>query len=431
MKMGSESNFGRNRTHRGVGWRNSTLTPFSLVAALLGMTLIAAHADQYKSEVRELPGTPAPAQQQDPKKLLESAKDPYEKALLLRELAGKAVGNKDYEAAAQYLDQAIRQNALSPQAVAEMRKDLTQLLVAGGKPGEVIKALEPQVRNNASATAEQQVALGAAYLQVKRYKDALPLLQRAVGNHPNPDETWLQALYAAYANTGQEKDAVPVLEKLVRRNPGQREYWLQLAGLLHKSGQNERALAVLELASRQGHLQSLEERLQLVGLTAQLGAPFEAGSLMHAWMGEGQIPRNAQNLETLAGLWLAAHESALAVGALNEAQKLAADPGRSLQLGQLHMDLDEYGPAALELNEGLGEARTDKAGPVLLALGVASFNSGNVEGAREAFTGAMRFAKSAPAAEQWMKFLESAQAREQAIRLARSRVQSAEQPANG
>jgi predicted Zn-dependent protease len=393
------------------------------------MTLVAAHADQYKSEVRELESTPSPAQQQDAKKLLESAADPYEKALLLRELASKAVGNKDYETAAQYLDQAIRQNALSPQAVAEMRKDLTQLLVAGGKPGEVIKALEPQVKNNANATAEQQVALGAAYVQVKRYKDALPLLQRAVGGNPNPDETWLQALYAAYANTGHEKEAIPVLEKLVRRNPGQHEYWLQLAGLLHKSGQKERALAVLELASRQGHLQSAEERLQLVSLTAQLGAPFEAGSLMHAWMDGGEIPRNAQNLEALAGLWMAAHESALAVGALNEAQKAAADPGRSLQLGQLHMDRDEYPEAAVELNAGLGEARADKAGPVLLALGVAAFNSGNVDGAREAFTGAQRFPNSAGAAQQWMKFLESAQARQQAIRLARNRAQVPEEVA--
>jgi tetratricopeptide (TPR) repeat protein len=391
----------------------------SLVALLLGMTLVTAHAEQYKSEVRELPGTPPPAQQQDPQKLLQATKDPYERAMLLRELAAKAAGNKDYEAAAKYLDQALRQNALSPQAMAEMRKDLTQLLVAGGKPAEVVKALEPQVRNNASASPEQQAALAGAYLQLKRYKDALPLLQRAVNATPNPDESWLQALYAAYASTGREKEAIPVLDKLVRRNPGNRDYWLALAGLLHKAGDKPRALAVLELASRQGHLQSTEERLQLVGLTAEVGAPFEAGSLMHAWMQAGQLPRNAQNYETLAGLWLRAREAELATNALAEAQKLAQDPGRSLQLGQLHLDRDAYAAAAVELNAGLDEARADRAGPVLLALGMASFNAGNVEGAREAFTGAQRFPQSAAAAQQWLKFLDSARAREQATRLAR------------
>ena len=73
--------------------------------------LFSAHADQYKSEVRDLPTTPAPAQPQDPQKLLEAATDPYERALLLRELAARAAADKDYEAAARYLDQAIRQDA--------------------------------------------------------------------------------------------------------------------------------------------------------------------------------------------------------------------------------------------------------------------------------------------------------------------------------
>ncbi len=372
---------------------------------------LAAHADQYKSEVRDLPGTPAPAQPQDAQKLLQAAKDPYEKALLLRELAARAAANKDYEAAARYLDQAIRQNALSAQAAAEMRKDMTQLLVANGKPADVIRTLEPMVRGKPGAPAEQQVALGAAYLQLERYADALPLLVRGVALAPEPEETWLQALYAAYAGAGRDRDAIPVLEKLIRRNPGQRDYFLALARLLHLTGNVERALAVLELAGRQGHLQQEPERLQLAGLTAQLGAPFEAGSLMHAWLEGGQVARNAGNYETLASYWLAARESTLAVDALRQAQGQREDPGRALQLGQLYLDADEYAAAAIALNQGLGEARADRAGPVLLALGMASFNAGNPEGAREAFTGALRFPGTSAAAQQWLKYVDSPAAR--------------------
>jgi len=397
-----------------------------LIALLFALLAQSAFADQYQSEVRELPGTPVPAQPQDPQKLLAATRDPYERALLLRELAAKAAGDKDYAAAAKYLDQAIRQNALSPQAAAQMRRDLTQLLVAGGKPVEVVRALEPQVRNNPGASAEQLAALGGAYLQLKRYQDAVPLLRRAVALTREPDESWLQALYAAYANAGRQREAVPVLEALVRRSPGNRDYWLALAGTLHESGNKQRALAVLELAGRQGHLQGVEERLQLAGLMAQLGAPFEAGSLLHAWLEAGQVPRSAPNYETLAGFWLAARESALALAALGEAQKLAADPARSLQLGQLYLDRDEYATAAVALNDGLDEARADRAGAVLLALGMASFNAGNAEGAREAFAGAGRFPQTAAAAQQWLAFVDSARAREQATRQARHRAQDAE-----
>jgi tetratricopeptide (TPR) repeat protein len=311
----------------------------SLVAALLGMAL-TAHAEQYKSEVRDLPGTPPPSQPQDAQKLLQAAKDPYERALLLRELAAKAATAGDYAGAAKYLGEAIRQNALSPQAAAQMRKDLTQLLVAGGNPAEVIRALEPQVRGNPDADAGQQAALGGAYLQLQRYQDALPLLQRAVAATPNPDESWLAALYAAQVHAGQPRQAIAVLEKLVRRNPGNRDYWLALAGLLHDAGDKERALAALELASRLGHLPDEQGRLQLVGLTAQLGAPFEAGSLMQGWMDRGELPRSARNYEVLGGFWLAARESRLAVAALNEAQALAHDPGRARLLDQLDVQDD-------------------------------------------------------------------------------------------
>jgi tetratricopeptide (TPR) repeat protein len=401
--------------------------------ALAGMTVLcAAYAEQYKSEVRELESTPAPTKKQDPKKLLQQTTDPYAKALLLRDLAAQAVSGKDYEQAAEYLEQALSQNALSPQAAAQMRKDLTQLRVAGGKPSDVIKSLEPRVKNNPQASAEEQVALGAAYLQMKRFKDALPLLQKAVASTPNADESWLQALYAAYAGTGQEKEAAPVLEKLIRKNPGRPEYWLQLAGIHHKANNKERALAVLELASRQGHLDSAEHRLQLVGLTAQLGTPFEAGSLMHSWMQAGQIPKSADNLEMLAGLWVTAREYALAIDALRDALDQRPNPELYAQLGQLLMQQDQNPEAALALSKAVGQGRTGsgaEAGAVLLALGTASFNAGNPDGAVEAFTGAARFEKSAPTAKEWLKFLELPAAREQAAKLAKQRATPAEQVA--
>lgn len=387
------------------------------------MTVIVAtlsHADQYRSEVRELPNTPAPQQKADPKKLLEQTTDPYAKALLLRDLASIAISEKNYAAAAKYLQQAIDQNALAPQAIAEMKRDLTQLLVAGGEPQDVIKALEPTARG-ANATSEQQIALADAYLKSKRFRDAMPLLQRAVAANPNPDESWLQALYAAHIGTGDEKSAIPVLERLLRKNPAQGDYWLQLAGLLNKAGNKPRALAVLELASRQGHLKTAEQKLQLVQLTAALGAPFEAGSLLRAWMDAGQIPKSAANEEALASLWVDARETTLAVEALGEAQKLAATGSRELQLGQLLFDREDYVEAASTLNQALQDARTDRAGPTLLMLAVASFNAGNVDGALEAFKGAARFPGTSKAAQQWLEFLDKPEAREAAAALAKSR----------
>jgi tetratricopeptide (TPR) repeat protein len=399
--------------------------PVRIALCLLLLAPLVVIADQYQSEVRELPGTPRKQAPPDPKQLLEQTTDPYARALLLRDLAAQAIENKDYALASKYLKEAINQNSLSPQALAQMRKDLTQLLVAGGDPDDVIKALEPQVRNNAQAPAEQQAALAGAYLQVKRFKDALPLLQRAVASNPNPDESWLQALYAAHIGLSQEKEALPVLERLVRKNPGRREYWLQLAGLHHKAGQKERALAVLELASRQGHLQDAEERLQLVSLAAQLGAPFEAGSLMQRWMDDGQIPRTPQNLEALAGFWVAAREPQLAIAALRDKVADAPQGEDLLQLGQLYLQRGQNKEAASALSDAAN--RGARSGPSLLALAVASYNAGDFDGAVAAFSSAQKFAASAQSASQWLEFLESPQAREQAAKLAQKKPPPAQE----
>jgi tetratricopeptide (TPR) repeat protein len=378
-----------------------------------------ANADQYRSETRELESTPAPAREVDTEQLLKNTTDPYARALLLRDLAWQALNRKDYGKASKYLEESLALGSLAPAAQEQMRKDLTQLQIASGEPAAVIKALEAKVKNDPKAAPELQAALAGAYLEQKRYKDALPLLQAAVAATPRPDERWLQALYAAHVGAGQQKEAVPVLEKLVRVNPGRREYWVQLAGLTLKSGNKERTLALLELASRQGHLQGEDERLQVVALTAELGAPFEAGSLMQSWMESGQLPRHERNWEMLGGLWIEARESELAFHAVNKAIEQSPRAELYLVLGQQHMNREEYPEAALALAEGL--SRGTATGPLLTSLGVASYYSGNVENARKAFSDAARHGATAKQAREWLVFLDSTAARDQAKVLAAER----------
>lgn len=389
--------------------------------------LFVAQAEQYRSETRELPSTPAPAKEVDTAKLLQSTTDPYARALLLRDLAARAVNAKDYEQAARYLEQAIAANGLSGIAQDQMKKDLGELLLASGKPEAVIKALEGKVKNDPKAEPSLQVALAIAYLEFKRYAEALPLLQRAVAATPNPDESALQALYAALAGLKRTAESRPVLERLLRLNPARREYWMQLAGLHYNAGNKEQALALLELAARQGYLESEEERLQLVSLTAEQGMPFEAASQMQRWIEQGRLPDSPRNREVLAGFWIAARESGLAIEALRTVLKAEPRPDLQLQLGQLHMERGEYAEAAIALEAGLPQDLT-RLPPALLALGTASYYAGNLDGAREAFVGAQRFPKSAESAKAWVEFLGSDAARAEAQSFSGALASAAGQP---
>ncbi|WP_293367647.1 DUF1329 domain-containing protein [Nevskia sp.] len=381
---------------------------------LLVAMLVAgvAQADQYKSEAR-VPEGGASAPQQDLKSQLKSTTDPYAKALLLRELAGQAANAKDLEAAATYLEQAIATGALSGPAADEMRASLGRLRVGKGDPGSVIKGLEPAFKAGKALPPEQLVALGAAYLQQKRYREAVGPLAKGVAAKPKSDLSWRRALYAAHVGAGQEGEAAQVLETVVRDQPSAKDDWFRLSALYFKAGNTARAQATLEVASRLGYIATEEQRMQLVGLTAQIGAPYAAGSLMKGWLDGGKLSRSSANLRSLAALWIASREAGLAIPALNDAIRLGPSADLYLQLGQLHLDREEYRESTAALQQAI--ALGAKTGPAYLTLGIAQYQQADVDAASAAFRNAAQFPPSRKLAEQWVKYLDSGRAREQAI----------------
>lgn len=381
-------------------------------------TVLPATAQQYRSEVKELDTPPAQQPQQDAATLLKNTTDPYAKALLLRDLAAEAAQKGDTARASRYLEQALAQNALSGMAADQMRSDLAQLYLSSGDYQKVLPQLEAQVKTG-KAPPEVLVALGAAYLEKNRFKDALPLLQKAIAARPKVDPSWRRALAAALIGSGREKDALPHLEQLLKEDPSQREDWIRLVALHAKFGNKPRAAALMELASRLGYLKTAEERLQLVSLVAQVGAPFEAASVLQSWTERKLIPVNAANARLKATLWLAARESGLALTALDEALRLGASPELYRQKAQLHMDREEYPQAAKALEQALASGKPD--GNTLLTLGMARYQQADVDGAQEAFQAAIPFAGSRKLAEEWVKYLQTGKAREQALAAAADR----------
>ncbi|WP_295681290.1 DUF1329 domain-containing protein [uncultured Nevskia sp.] len=381
----------------------------TLLAGLL-LAGTVADADQYRSQARVPGGEAAP---QDLDAQLKSTNDPYAKALLLRELAGQAAGRKDYEQAAKYLDEAIATGALSGPAADQMRATLGKLRVGSGDPASVLKNIEPLYKAGKALPPEQLVALGAAYLQQKRYKDAAGALAKGVAARPNADISWRRALYAAYVGAGEEGEAAKVLETVLRDQPNAKDDWFRLSALYLKAGNSARAQAAMEVASRLGYIVNEEQRLQLIGLTAQIGAPYAAGSLMKGWLDGQQLSRSATNLRTLAGLWIASRESALSIAALNDALKASPNSDLYLQLGQLHLDREEYPKAIAALQQAI--ATGAKSGPAYMTLGIALYQQAEVDAAAKAFRDAAQYPASRKLAEQWVKYLDSGRAREQAI----------------
>lgn len=397
---------------------NRGLPSVRIAAFALLLAASAAPAQQYRSEVKELDTVPEQQPQEDPNQLLRSTTDPYARALLLRDLATQAAQKKDFALASKYLEQALGQKALSGLAAEQMRKDLSQLYLATGDYKKILPQLEAQVKAG-NAPPELLVALGAAYVENRRYKDAVPLLQKALAGRAKPDVSWRRALAAALMGAGRDKEALPVLEQLLKDDPSQRDDWMRLVALHLKFGDQARAAALMELSSRLGFLENTEERLRLVNLTAQIGAPFEAASVLQTWMERKQVPVDASTAKLRAALWLNARESGLALAALGEAIRLAPSAELYQQKAQLHMDREEYEQAAEALEAAIERGNRD--GDTLMALGMARYQRADIDGALQAFREAGQTAAARKLAGEWIKYLETGKAREQAMAAATQR----------
>ena len=287
----------------------------------------------------------------------------------------------------------------------------------------MLPQLEAQAKA-ANAPVETLIALGAAYVDSKRYADAIPWLKKGIAASKAPDPSWKRALLSALLSTGNDAEALPLLEDAVRKDPRDREAWLQLCGVVLKRGPKEKALGYLELAQRLGYLDSPVDRLRLINLTAQLGAPFEAASLMQGWLSQSQLEPNLANKKLLANLWLLSREKRFALGALES----VADEAPSAEIyqtqAQLLMERQDYGSAAQALERAI--ALGAKGGQVPLNLAMARYQTGDVDGAASAFRDAARDAKTKKTAEEWLKYLQNNEARSQAMAAARERQLAAE-----
>lgn len=382
------------------------------ILALLIWPFSPGRADQYQSEVREIDIPKTPQKAVDPQTLLKSTTDPYGRAMLLQELASQAIEQKNYVYAQKLLQQALDLNVLSGPAAELLRSELASLAMASGDLKKKIPQLEALVRSG-QASAEARVALGAAYLEQRRFKDAIPLLQKGIIATARPDPRWRMALVAALIGAGRDAEAAIELESLLRADPGQKDAWIQLAALYLKAANSERAQATMEVANRLGYLRTAEERERLILLTGQIGAPFEAASVLQTWMQQGLMPTSASNRKLLAALWVRAKEKTLALKVLEE---LAVSQGGQeiyLQMAQLLRERRDYPRAEAALSQALQLGKP--SGTLLVNLGLARYQQADVDGALTAFREAASFSGQRKLALDWVRYLESGRARDLAL----------------
>jgi tetratricopeptide (TPR) repeat protein len=329
----------------------------------------------------------------------------YDKAVALQTLAHVQAARDHYAQAAKSLQQSLALGLLPDQVQQQGRYDVAQLYLASGQPGQAVQVLQRWFEHAEQPSADAHFLLGTAYFQLQQYRQAIAALQRAVKAAVSADESWYQTLLAAHYELGDYRGCARVLEKMVRLFPDQ-EYWQQLAGIYLALNRDERALATLELLYRQGKLDREQDLLQLTQLYLGRGIPYKAARLLETEMQRGRIDTDARNLELLAGAWTEARERTKATDVYQRAMRAGGEAAIGLYLADLYIQDERWKEAAEVLESTLKRDGFSEPGDAWLLLGVARYEEGSPDLARQAFDEAARFEQARSAAQDWLQHLQ-------------------------
>ena len=287
-----------------------------------------------------------------------------------------------------------------------MRYNLAQLYLASEEPARAITVLEAWFGQADSPPASAWLLLGHAHAELADYRKAIPAMKRAIKLSDSPPADWYENLLAMHYELREYRDCTALLERMIRLFPDKDDYWRQLSGIRMTLNQPAQALAVMELMKRSGRLTREPELIQLAQLYLYQEIPYKAARLLEDAMKAGQIRKSADNRTLLATAWALARERDQAIRSYRLAAQASTSADVDFTLAQLYLEDERWTEATRALETALAKSGLKTPGTAWLLLGIARYELGSVDAARDAFTKASGFTRSRKSAHQWLSHLE-------------------------
>jgi len=316
-----------------------------------------------------------------------------------------ANGKKDPAGARQHLEQALAENALSPEDHAQTRYQIAGLFLGESKWAEAVEHLNQWFAVTDNPTPAAYYILALAHYQLEDLDASRKAAEKAIEIGNPPQEGPLQLLLAIRLTNREYAEAGPVLLELVQRYP-KKIYWVQLSTLYGAQGDYEKALVYLELAHLQGMLTDDEEVRRLTQLLLARDLPYPAAQLLEKALQEKQLREDANSFELLSTAWIQARDFDKALAPLEKAAELSTDGKLYIRLAQVHLQREELEQAEVALRNALEKGGLPSPGDAQLLMGIALFGQNRSHDALSWFTRAREHEQTREEAETWLKHIQ-------------------------
>ena len=316
-----------------------------------------------------------------------------------------ANGKHDSNGAREHLQQALAEDALSPEDQAQVRYQIAGLYLGESKWAEAVEHLQQWFAVTEAPTPTAYYLLALAYYQMEDLAAALEPAQKAVDLADPPQEGALQLLLAIRLTQQQYAEAQPIMLELVQRYP-KKIYWVQMSTLYGAQGDYEKALVFLELANHQGMLTEDEEVRRLAQLMLVRDLPYPAAQLLERAFAEKRIEEDSNSFELLSTAWIQARDFDKALDPLKRAAELSPDGKLFIRLAQVHLQREEFEAAETAVRQALDKGGLPSPGDAQILMGIALFSEERPQEALGWFGRARDHNETREEAEIWIQHIQ-------------------------
>lgn len=334
----------------------------------------------------------------------------YELANVYNLFAFIHYSREDYDAALRAYENVVSQPDIPLAMEINTRYTIAQLYFVQERWQEGIDSLLDWFRLTEDPNEEAYVLLAQGYYQLNDYTKALTNVEKAISLYQEkgrtPKEQWYNLARFLYFEKGDINNTVRVLEELLKHYPD-KQYWVQLSHMYGEQKKDSEQLAAMETAYVQDMLDKGTEQVTMAYLYLNAEVPYKAAKVMDKGLSNDSIENNSRNYEILGNAWRQAQEVDKAIPAMEQAAAKAETGELYARLGNIYLDGDRNEEAITAINRGLQRGGIRRPDSARLVLGMAYFNTGQYDKAREAFKAAGRDERSAQYARQWIQYMES------------------------
>jgi len=285
---------------------------------------------------------------------------------------------------------------------------VAQVLFLQEKYREALGYAQRWFKTQIAPSADAYMLIGQAHYQLKDYDQALPNVQKGIQLYEElgstPKEGWLNLLSNIYREKAQYTKMLPIVKQLVKHYP-KKNYLLSMGYIYNELDDFESMSALYIGMYDQGLLTSESELNTVSSLLMNLDNPYKASQVMEKGFNDGIFKKTLRNYRSYSQALYAAREYQKALEPLAQAAKLSKDGKLDDQLGQAHINLNQWREAETALKRAISKGGLRDIGQTTISLGLVQFELKRPKQALETFNRALRYDKVAPDAGNWIKYV--------------------------